>query len=130
MTWVVVLVPVDHRFDPRTSPIKTFGPYASPELAEAARRRVHFDARQAVQPWQDFPDRVPRTYVAEMKAERSSDGPRFTAEPTGPHDDLGNPGYVVRDSRTGETVETYPAGFFAGQDARNYATQLNEGTGR
>ncbi len=68
MSWVVVLVPVDHLFS-RTG-IKTFGPYATPALAEAARRRVHFDARQTVKPWQNFSDRVPRTYVAELETER------------------------------------------------------------
>jgi hypothetical protein len=67
MTWVVVLVPVDHAL--ARGPIKTFGPYASPELAEAARRRVHFDARQTVKPWQEFSDRVPRTYVAKLETE-------------------------------------------------------------
>lgn len=67
MTWVVVLVPTDHQLT--GSEIKTFGPYVSAELAEAARRRVHFDARQTVKPWQDFSDRAPRTYVAKLEAE-------------------------------------------------------------
>jgi hypothetical protein len=72
MTWVVVLVPTDHAFGSGSTrvEIETYGPYASPELAEAARRRVHFDARQTVKPWQDSPGRAPRTYVAELKAER------------------------------------------------------------
>lgn len=68
MSFVVTLVPADHVFG-RTQ-IKTFGPYGTAELAEAARRRVHFDANEATATWQQFPVRAPRTYVTELETER------------------------------------------------------------
>lgn len=53
-----------------------------------------------------------------------ADGPRYEAVMLSVHDSLGNPAYVVKDNRTGATVETYE-GYFAGQDARNRAISEN-----
>ncbi len=56
-------------------------------------------------------------------------GPRYVAEYDGTNDSLGNPGYVVRDTRTGEVHSTYPAAYFAGIDARDMAIILNRQEG-
>lgn len=68
MTYLVILLPTDFRMN-NLQP-QAFGPYATPEEAERARRRVHFDAQREVQPWQDFSNRVPRTYVVEQESPR------------------------------------------------------------
>lgn len=52
-------------------------------------------------------------------------GPRYAAEHDGTHDSLGNPGYVVRDRRTGAVVGGYE-GYFAGQDARGLTSIMND----
>ena len=63
-TYLVVLVPVDVVFD--RAEVKAFGPYETPAQAEAARRRIYFDAVQGT----NTPNRCPRTYVTELEAER------------------------------------------------------------
>lgn len=42
MSWVVVLV-LAEGLHTSARAVETFGPYATPEEAESARRRVHFD---------------------------------------------------------------------------------------
>jgi hypothetical protein len=68
MSYMVVLIPTD--FHLSKGKIQTFGPYGTPELAEAARRRVHFDAQETVGCHQQFSDRAPRTYVTELERAR------------------------------------------------------------
>lgn len=58
------------------------------------------------------------------------EGPRYVAEVLPAVADAeGNHSYVVTDRQHGWTVATYH-GFFAGQDARDYASILNGGESR
>jgi hypothetical protein len=66
MNHVVVLIPADGF---PGGPVKTFGPYATAELAEQARRRVHMDAAMATGVHQQFPARAPRTFVTVLEPE-------------------------------------------------------------
>ena len=70
MSYVVVLLDTDHRFELGSgSKVRTFGPYSTLVGAESARRRIHFDARRKMAPHQEFSDRVPRTYVKPIEQE-------------------------------------------------------------
>jgi hypothetical protein len=61
--FAVVLIEVDQRA------VRTFGLYPTADQAEAARRRIYFDAQKDVGVHQRFPARMPHTYVTEIEAE-------------------------------------------------------------
>jgi len=70
MSYVVVLLDTDHQFELGCgSKVRVFGPYDDPIQAERARCRIHFDARQKMAPYQEFSDRMPRTYVKPIEQE-------------------------------------------------------------
>lgn len=54
-----------------------------------------------------------------------SDAPRFEARPSGFRDGLGQPDFVVVDTRNDLIHNTW-SGYFAGTDARDAARRLND----